>query len=94
MVTRALFMKTHPEAGDTEAIIARITNDGVHLHPVDRALFVHAPAIMKAISVARDRFAPKSSRGAPAKKVRVRVKKNASVKEKKAARQKKGKVCK
>ena len=53
VVTRALFMATYPEYGDVDACVLRVTDAGVHIHPVDRALYGRATAILEVLSAAR-----------------------------------------
>lgn len=81
VVTRALFMATFPEVSHVDACIVRVTDEGVHLHPVDRKLYGRARAILETISLARNRIgvkkvwtkkkkAVKPVRGGVAKKTR------------------------
>ena len=59
VVTRALFVATFPEIAHVDACIVRVTNEGVHLHPVDRKLYSRAGAILETISLARNRIGVK-----------------------------------
>lgn len=53
VVTRALFSASHPECASPDACVARVTSEGVHLHPVDAALYRRAPAILASLGAAR-----------------------------------------
>ena len=53
VVTRALFMATYPEYGDVDACVLRVTDAGVHIHPVDRALYSRGAAILEVLAAAR-----------------------------------------
>jgi len=64
-------MSTFPEHEDVDACIVRVSDEGVHIHPVDRKLYQKAGAIMETISLARNR---------------IKVKKPFSVKKKKYKR--------
>lgn len=55
VVTRALFMACHPEIAAVDACVLRVTDDGVHIHPVEKALFAKAPLILSALAAARDK---------------------------------------
>jgi hypothetical protein len=50
VITRALFKRSYPESGSPEACVLRVTDEGVHIHPVDSNLYKRAPAIMEALS--------------------------------------------
>ena len=71
VVTRALFMTTYPECGEVDACVLRVTDDGVHIHPVDASLYGRASSILEVLSQARHRM--KRAVKAPKRKPGVRI---------------------
>lgn len=61
-VTLHLFRKTYPDEPSPEAVVLRVSDDGVYLHPVPTAILRRAPTIVAAVSAARARVRPGSRR--------------------------------